>query len=172
MTNTETPIEVTRDACLVWLQNNCGAGLPYGEATGLKDALHGTAYVLRQIESSPRYEVNIGQCVSATTSLRWLLEYVARNELTTEAQSAEIARLRAENERLQADGIHTCSDTCQRHTCVLRREIERLREALNEASGIINTVALTDEYGDIDADQSAIINAQQRIKAALAGESA
>lgn len=143
MTDTETPIEVTREACLVWLQNNCGAGLPYNEAESLKDALHGTAYVLRQIESSPRYEVNIGQRISATTSLRWLLEYVARNELSTEAQSAEIARLRAEN--------------------------ERLREALNEASGIINIVAMTDEYGDIDADQSAIINAQQRIKAALAG---
>lgn len=49
----------------------------------------------------------------------------------------ENKRLRAENERLTADGIHTCHDQCPRYACVLRRErdtalsdVERLRQAL------------------------------------------
>lgn len=99
MTNKETPDEVTQGDISEWLVTNCGKGLPYREAIDLNSALHGAAYVLRQIEHSPRYEVNIGQHTSAATGIRWLLEYVARNELTTKAQSTEIARLRAVLER-------------------------------------------------------------------------
>jgi len=48
---------------------------------------------------------------------------------------AENKRLRAENEWLSADGIHTCHDQCPRYACVLRRErdaaladVEQLRD--------------------------------------------
>ena len=50
---------------------------------------------------------------------------------------AENKKLRADNERLLIDGIHTCHDQCQRVACVLRRERdaaladnEQLRAAL------------------------------------------
>lgn len=49
----------------------------------------------------------------------------------------EIAALRAENARLtkqvanlEARGIHSCNDECQRPLCVAQRENARLREAL------------------------------------------
>lgn len=35
-------------------------------------------------------------------------------------------------ERLWCDGVHTCSDACQRPLCVLRRENEALRAELSE----------------------------------------
>lgn len=41
-----------------------------------------------------------------------------------------IEALSAEVERRTIDGVHTCHDKCQRVACVLRRENERLREAL------------------------------------------
>lgn len=44
---------------------------------------------------------------------------------------ARIAALEAENERLQADGIHTCHDHCQRTACVLRRRVAEV-EAEND----------------------------------------
>jgi len=51
-----------------------------------------------------------------------------------ELADAEIAALEAENERLrglvndlEAKGIHTCHDECQRVECVLRRERDALR---------------------------------------------
>lgn len=51
------------------------------------------------------------------------------NELlaTIAAQAAELEALRGEVERLTYNGIHTCSDTCQRLPCVQRREIDQLR---------------------------------------------
>jgi len=50
----------------------------------------------------------------------------------TRPLTAEIADLRAENERLQLDGIHTCHDECQRPTCVLRRQLDEAMEALEQ----------------------------------------
>lgn len=41
-----------------------------------------------------------------------------------------VAELEAEVERLTLDGIHTCSDACQRPTCVLRRENAELTAKL------------------------------------------
>lgn len=64
-----------------WLTDNCGRGLPYVNATDLATALHGTAYVLGQIERTTKYMVNIGQSGPASSGLRYLLEYVARNEI-------------------------------------------------------------------------------------------
>ena len=44
------------------------------------------------------------------------------------AQAAELDALRGEVERLTLDGIHTCSDACQRPARVLRRENAQLRD--------------------------------------------
>lgn len=40
----------------------------------------------------------------------------------------DIAKLRAENERLKSNDVHSCHDQCQRVACVQRREIDKLRE--------------------------------------------
>lgn len=45
-----------------------------------------------------------------------------------------------EIERLTLNGIHTCSDECQRPLCVARRENARLREALAHVQDEANTV--------------------------------
>lgn len=61
--------------------------------------------------------------------------------------TAEIADLRAENERLQLDGIHTCHDECQRPTCVLRRQLDEAMEVLGKARA-----ALHQHYVDWDGE--------------------
>jgi hypothetical protein len=85
--------DFSRDELNAWLTDNCGRGLPFGEATDLPSALHGLAYVLRQIECSKTYKVNIGQCVSATTAIRWVLDYFAaqalRNKTATGKRSGK-----------------------------------------------------------------------------------
>ena len=56
---------------------------------------------------------------------------------TIATQAAELEALRGEVDRLTYNGIHTCSDTCQRLPCVQRREIGQLRArvaALEEAA--------------------------------------
>ncbi len=71
----------------------------------------------------------------------WIVEMMAPcwQEHGTAAYAAAdaIESLRAENARLtkqvanlEARGIHTCHDKCQRPLCVAQRENERLREAL------------------------------------------
>ena len=47
--------------------------------------------------------------------------------------TSQVDALRAEIERLSYDGIHTCHDGCPRLSCVQRREIEQLREAMHKA---------------------------------------
>lgn len=56
----------------------------------------------------------------------------------------QVARLEAEVERLDAMGIHTCSDTCQKLPCVQRRRIReleaenaRLREAMSNLRVVV-----------------------------------
>ena len=80
MGKVDTPIEggPTRQELDEWLVHNCAAGIPYGDATDMSGALHGLAYVLRQIEGTSSYKVHIGQCNSATSSLRWALDFIAR----------------------------------------------------------------------------------------------
>lgn len=47
----------------------------------------------------------------------------------------EIDGVRAtEFHAVSVHGLHTCSDTCDRPLCVARREIERLREAVEKAA--------------------------------------
>ena len=60
-----------------------------------------------------------------------------------------INALRAEVERLQADGIHSCHAECPRLACVQRREIERLTA---ERDGLIETlrhIANVVHYGGV-----------------------
>lgn len=74
---TVLPEGLDREAIDAWLRANCGNGLPYGEAYDQASMLHGLAYVLRQIESTDSYKVNIGQCTSATSALRMALDHFA-----------------------------------------------------------------------------------------------
>jgi hypothetical protein len=62
----------------------------------------------------------------------------ARDELLR----AEITRLTAEVERLTIKGTHTCSDQCQRVTCVLRRDNGRLTVELARLQGDLDAIAL------------------------------
>jgi len=59
----------------------------------------------------------------------------ARDDALAEL-STEIAALRAENARLQADGIHSCHDGCTRSGCVnarLRAEILEADECITQS---------------------------------------
>ena len=51
------------------------------------------------------------------------------HETLSEARD-RIQDLITENERLKYNGIHSCHDQCERPLCVLERENEKLREAL------------------------------------------
>ncbi len=77
--------EPTKEQIHEWLVENCGRGLPYAEASDLPTALHGLSYVLRQIEGTSKYMVNIGQAGPASTSIRWILEHIAKDALIRNA---------------------------------------------------------------------------------------
>lgn len=49
------------------------------------------------------------------------------------ALADEVERLRAEVQRLDIAGTHSCHDDCPKLPCVQRREIERLRAELAAA---------------------------------------
>lgn len=68
----------SREEIDAWLEANCGKGLPFKEATDQASMLHGLAYVLRQIESTNKYMVNIGQTGPAVSALRMALDHFAR----------------------------------------------------------------------------------------------
>lgn len=55
------------------------------------------------------------------------------SEIAAIVLAAEVERLRAEVQRLDIAGIHSCHDDCQKLPCVQRREIERLRAELRAA---------------------------------------
>lgn len=67
----------TREQIDSWLTENCGKGLPHGDAHDEKTMLHGLSYVLRQIENEVTYRPRIGQTNSATSSLRMALDKFA-----------------------------------------------------------------------------------------------
>lgn len=50
-----------------------------------------------------------------------------------ETLACEVERLRAEVQRLDIAGIHSCHDDCQKLPCVQRREIDRLRAELAQS---------------------------------------
>lgn len=118
----------SREEMNAWLTANCGCGLPYEKATDLNSALHGVSYVLRQIESTSKYTVHIGQCGPATTGLRWLLDYVARHELAAPAQPLSGDTVRLVNAaREVAYGGHFDSG-CE-HAQARLRELDAASEA-------------------------------------------
>jgi hypothetical protein len=80
------PFEPSREQLDAWLTENCGIGLPHGEAETFEQMLHGLAYVHRQIACSRTYKVHIGQCVSAESALRMALDHFARQALTRVVQ--------------------------------------------------------------------------------------
>jgi hypothetical protein len=69
--------EPSRDAIDAWLSTHCGAGIPFKDARDEASMLHGLAYVLRQIEGTNKYTVNIGQTGPATSALRMALDHFA-----------------------------------------------------------------------------------------------
>lgn len=77
--------EPTREEIDEWLTDNCGKGLPHGEATDEASMLHGLSYVLRQIEGTNSYRPHIGQCTSATTALRMALDHFAIHAIRSQA---------------------------------------------------------------------------------------
>jgi hypothetical protein len=62
-----------------------------------------------------------------------MIPYAAADAI--ESLRAENARLTKQVANLEARGIHSCNDECQRPLCVAQRENARLREALE---GIIS----------------------------------
>ena len=74
--------EPDREQVNAWLTEHCGRGLPYDIAHDLDSALHGAAYTVRQIEGTLKYTVHIGQSGPASSGIRWLMDYVAHNEIT------------------------------------------------------------------------------------------
>lgn len=75
------PGDISRDELDVWLSENCGTGLPHGEAIDERSMLHGLAYVLRQIESTNSYRPHIGQCTAAKSALRLALDHFAASAI-------------------------------------------------------------------------------------------
>lgn len=86
-----------------WLVENCGKGIPHGEARDRAGMLHGLAYVLRQIEGTNSYTVHIGQCNSATSAIRMALNHFAREALATVA---------AANDEGVAEAIEAAAKVC------------------------------------------------------------
>lgn len=73
---------VTRTEIDAYLEEACGKGIPYVEATDQASMMHGLAYILRQIEGTNSYKVNIGQTGPATSALRMALTRFAEQALT------------------------------------------------------------------------------------------
>lgn len=86
-----------REQIDVWLEQNCGVGLPHEHANDLSTALHGLAYVLRQIESASTYKVFIGQTGPATSSIRWALDYFAAKAIEEQKRPDHLPTERTDN---------------------------------------------------------------------------
>lgn len=82
-----------REQLDAWLAENCGAGLPHGEATDESGMLHALAYILRQIEGTNSYYAHIGQTNSATSGLRMALDHFATEALAARRREASTAEL-------------------------------------------------------------------------------
>ncbi len=77
----------------------------------------------------PLTNIELGYCNQAGYDMRRTC--IALN-YSLERALATIDELRAENERLQGDGIHSCSPRCKRTACVLRRRAESAEKRLAE----------------------------------------
>lgn len=88
---------------------------------------------IRRVQASVRTLSKAQEEIYTTYARNSALNNEAVNMLDSERDANaimtdEIERLKAEVERLNYNGIHTCSDACQRLPCVQRREIEQLRK--------------------------------------------
>jgi hypothetical protein len=63
-----------------------------------------------------------------------------------ESLESELTAARAEIERLDVSGIHSCHDNCQRPNCVLRKE---LKEVTNQCGKLIKTIEPLEYWRDI-----------------------
>ncbi len=72
--------------------------------------------------------------------------------------AAEIERQRQLIEDIDASGIHSCHDRCQRLECVQRREIERLRRERDELRAALGTYG---RHSD-DCDDANAYNGERR----------
>jgi len=57
--------------------------------------------------------------------------------------------LQSQLDDLTARSIHTCGDHCQRPNCVRRRENEKMREAIREASKVLMDILKNYECGGL-----------------------
>jgi len=57
--------------------------------------------------------------------------------------------LQSQIDDLTARSIHTCGDHCQRPNCVRRRENEKMREAIREASKVLMDILKNYECGGL-----------------------
>lgn len=69
-----------------------------------------------------------------------------------EVLRVEVERLRAEVQRLDMAGTHSCHDDCQRLPCAQRREIERLRSELAAAKAASECPVELVALGDAEKD--------------------
>ncbi len=62
---------------------------------------------------------------------------------------SETIALQSQIDDLTARSIHTCGDHCQRPNCVRRRENEKMREAIREASKVLMDILKNYECGGL-----------------------
>lgn len=86
-------------------------------------------FVRAEIKHYARANVE-ANTVNLRAEIRDLESCLRVSSSDTEALRAEVARLQEEIDNRWAMGVHTCHSECQRPACVLRRENERLAEAL------------------------------------------
>lgn len=93
----------------------------YDELIGLALAMYS-----HRGDGTPTQYVNPDGPAFATALTDLQAQLDMRDEVIA-AQDERLNSLQAQVERLSGDGIHTCSDTCQRTACVLRREVTALQ---------------------------------------------
>ena len=108
------------------------------------DAQYGFVTALRvakeRVEASPLYERFIDGTPLSNDIAAWIAQTYCEGAEFARQLERELAeareqrdRLTEEIENLKASGIHTCHDQCKRPMCVMRRERDRLAEALRIA---------------------------------------
>lgn len=116
MGDMQQPVVISREAMNAYLTDACGKGVPHFEqAETLEQALHGLAYIQRQILSTNTYRPHIGQCNAAVSSLQWALDYFARDHLTRPEAPQEgwrevLRMLIAADEEAKPNGVMDCVD--------------------------------------------------------------
>ena len=74
--------------------------------------------------------MNVDEAMAKWKELREQYDWPKYSPTLTDIFVAEVERLRAEVQRLDIAGTHTCHESCPKLPCVQRREIERLRAEL------------------------------------------